>query len=561
MAKIRPRLERILDLYGYALCDAVGQRESSDLAFVQRPEVKTTTSSEVAEREAQLSAQTLIHRFADMDPTDGKSRTQWMIQTYIKDEHFKLEDLGRAHAALSAFERFKPKLQREQRELSRLTSLRGLETLVDPFVKAETKARLTRDLSTATGREKRRLEEWKARDESIIIQEAEGLPTIAVPMTVFASQWWGRGTKWCTAADENNAFANYQTGPLVILVCPATCRDKSRSEKFQVHICPYSLSIQFMDATANEVTEKITQERWTEFQPLVSWMLKQNGQALSYVPKKLRTPELCYLAVEQNGRALLYVPEEYKTHKLCLLAVQFSKCTFNHVDENIRSHTVDVHACKKAVILEYVPEEYKTPEFYRFSVEQNGVTLYHVPEELRTPELCYLAVVQNGIALCSVPNKYKTPELYRLAIEKSGQALEYIPKDKRTLELCEIAVERDGLALKHMPETVSFSKPCYKTLEIYRLAVEQHGCALKYVPDEHRTPELCSLAVLKDGWTLVYVPERHRTPELCRLAVEQDGGALCDVPEEYRTPEFLARVAPVKSKWHPDILQGLCPHS
>jgi hypothetical protein len=36
-----------------------------------------------------------------------------------------------------------------------------------------------------------------------------------------------------------------------------------------------------------------------------------SGSALKYVPKELKTPELCLEAVKQNGSALEFVPDEY----------------------------------------------------------------------------------------------------------------------------------------------------------------------------------------------------------------------------------------------------------
>jgi len=40
--------------------------------------------------------------------------------------------------------------------------------------------------------------------------------------------------------------------------------------------------------------------------------VRQDGMALSYVPEKLRTVEVCLKAVRQNGSALQYVPENLK---------------------------------------------------------------------------------------------------------------------------------------------------------------------------------------------------------------------------------------------------------
>jgi hypothetical protein len=354
MSDLRARLNKILNLHGQALAEAVGQREPMS----QQLEVKTATSLKVAELEAQLPSKDLILRFAGSDPTPGKSRTQWLVKTYIKDEQFKLEDLGRADVALAAFERFKRKLPVEQRELSQLTSLRDLEALVEPFVKAEERARLTRDLSSATGRELRRLEEWKARDESIVLLsdfelksrssrgEGKGLPTIAVPMTEFASKWWGRGTKWCTAAEKNSAFHEYNTdAPLIVIVCPD-------GEKFQAHV--EKDDFQFMDNTDKRVDNETIRERWDEFNPLFYWAIEQNGMILRFIPEDKRTPELCRIAIEQNGRALFHVPEDYRTPELCRVAIE-----------------------QNGDALEFVSKDKGNLELYRLAVEQNGWSLNH----------------------------------------------------------------------------------------------------------------------------------------------------------------------------------------
>jgi Domain of unknown function (DUF4116) len=574
MSDLRARLNKILDLHGQALAEAVGQREP-----------KST--------EACLSDRDLVLRFAGSDPTPGKSRTQWLIKTYIADEQFKLEDLGRVDAALAAFERFKRKLPVEQRELSRLTRFRDLEALVDPFVKAEERARLTRDLSSATGRELRRLEEAKARDESIIIQEGKGLPTIAVPMTEFASKWWGRGTQWCTAADKNNAFAQYhQDAPLIAIVCPD-------GAKFQMHV--QSDTFQFMDNTDENVSEETIRERWNDFQALLYWAIEQNGEALYYVPNEYRTPELCRIAIKQNGLALYSVPTNHRTPEVCRMAVQQNSRALDYVPENERIaelcrlaveqdgnallfvNKIPPGLCRLAVkqngqALRYVPEHKKTSELCRLAVEQdglalqlilenerttelcrlaieqNGMALQYVPENKRTHELCCIAVEQDGEALQYVPENLRTPELYRMTIEQNGMVLRYVPnsieKDYRTLDLCRSAIEQNGGALRFVPKDK-------RTSELCRLAVQHYGLALEYVPKDEKTSDICHLAVEQNGLALQYIPKNKKTPELCRIAIKQNGNVLPFVPKEHKTPELLALISPMHSEWHPDVLQGL----
>jgi Domain of unknown function (DUF4116) len=583
MSDLRARLSKITELHGQALAEAICQREP------------TSQQLEAAERETQLSNRDLVLRFAGADPTDGKSRTQWLVKTYIKDEHFKLEDLGRVDAALAAFERFKRKLPVEQREINHLKTLSALEALVDPFVKAEERARLTRDLSTATGRELRRLEEWKARDESIIIQEEKGLPTIAIPMTEFASKWWGRGTKWCTAAEKNNAFASYhKDAPLVIIICPD-------GDKFQANVTKENF--QFMDNTDKKVSKGIIQERWDEFQSLFYWAVEQDGQTLHTVPENKKSPELCRLAVEQNGEALKYIPEKHRTPKLCRLAVEQTGISLSYVPEKLRTPELcriaveqngdalgyvsddykTLELCRIAVqksgqALRYAPEKYKTEELCRIAVEQEGWALRLVPKELKTQELCRLAIEQDGNALVSVPEDRKTSELYRMAVEQNGMALQYVSENQRTPELCRIAVEQDGMALRFVPINYLTLDLCRlaveqngwtllsvpenkRSLELCRLAVEGNGEALKYMPGEFKTPELCRIAVVQNGLALKHVPEDQKTPELCHIAVEQNRQALQFVPDIHKTPEFLASIPPVQPKWNLDILQGLGNHS
>jgi hypothetical protein len=96
-----------------------------------------------------------------------------------------------------------------------------------------------------------------------------------------------------------------------------------------------------------------------EFREICENVVKQDGNALCYVPLELITKELCKIAVKQNGEALGWVPSELRTKELCKIAVK-----------------------------------------------QDGGALGWVPSELITKELCEIAVKQNGWALCWVPSEF-----------------------------------------------------------------------------------------------------------------------------------------------------------
>ena len=190
---------------------------------------------------------------------------------------------------------------------------------------------------------------------------------------------------------------------------------------------------------------------------------KETGEP-KYVPKALKTPELCLAAVQRNAWVLEFVPITLRTAELCLTAVRD-----------------DITA------LQYVPENLKTPEFCLAAVQSNGYSLQYVPKKLKTAELCRVAILEAGSALKYVPNKLKTTELCLTAVQSSDFALEYVPKKLKTAEFCRAAIQATGLALQ-------------------------------YVPENLKTPELCLAAVQSSDWALEYVPKHLQTPEILRAA-------------------------------------------
>ena len=48
--------------------------------------------------------------------------------------------------------------------------------------------------------------------------------------------------------------------------------------------------------------------------------VKKAGWALLFVPEKIRSAEICCIAVTQDARALLFVPKELKSAELCNIA-------------------------------------------------------------------------------------------------------------------------------------------------------------------------------------------------------------------------------------------------
>ena len=50
--------------------------------------------------------------------------------------------------------------------------------------------------------------------------------------------------------------------------------------------------------------------------------VRRDGRVLEYVPKRLKTAEVCLEAVRRDGRVLGFVPDELMTEGLCLEALK-----------------------------------------------------------------------------------------------------------------------------------------------------------------------------------------------------------------------------------------------
>ncbi|MDR3172538.1 MAG: DUF4116 domain-containing protein [Treponema sp.] len=279
--------------------------------------------------------------------------------------------------------------------------------------------------------------------------------------------------------------------------------------------------------------------------------VKRNAWSLYYVPKALRSEEMCLAALASEGIVLRYVPKPLQTERLFLAAVQ-----------------------QKGMVLEYVPEAHKTAEVCMAAVQQEGMVLEYVPEALKTAEVCMVAVKQNGYAIRYVPEALKTAEVCTAAVQKTSEALQYVPEALKTAEVCLAAVQKAGVwvlqsVLQSVPEALKTAEVCLAAVQqsynalryvpesqcteaVCLAAVQQSYNALRYVPESQRTEAVCLAAVQKAGvWklksVLQSVPEALKTVEVCMAAVKQDGSVLEYVPEALKTAELcLAAVTAAK---------------
>lgn len=154
--------------------------------------------------------------------------------------------------------------------------------------------------------------------------------------------------------------------------------------------------------------------------------------------------------------------------------------------------------------LQYVPDEYITPEVCIAAVKHNAKNIQHVPKHIRTSEMCIEAIKQDPRAIIYYISD-TTKEMWIEAVSRLGELLENTPSKYKSKELCEVAVKNDPLALKWVD--------IHQTQEMCDSAVSRDSQAIVYAKDKFKTQAMCDNLELVDGIGK-YIPSEFMTPEL-----------------------------------------------
>lgn len=371
------------------------------------------------------------------DPTRRHRYSQWLISTYIADG-FLLEDFPKARETLELFSGSFRKLPSEARDINAYHSLADLWIAVKPFASVQ----------VVSGKQQKRDRREKAYQESILIHDGEDM-TVAIPTTVDAAKWWGQGTRWCTAADNDNKFDHYNShAPLIVI--------DLHDERGKIQLHASTNGFQFSDADDKPVSKDFVRRNWERLQGIMAWGARVNasGGAMRFIPDELHTRELRLAAVKRNGTALKFIPEHLRDEETCLTAIE--NCSW---------------------ALPLVPRRMRTPEWITSAIALNGQVLQEIPVEARTYDLCSVAIETYPQALADVPKSLRTRELCLKALSSSHIVLIFVPERLLDDELCMVAVKFNGRNLKHVPLP-------RRTLDICIEAVKSRPDAIKNVPDE-----------------------------------------------------------------------------
>lgn len=171
----------------------------------------------------------VIRTFEKADPTPHKEYVPWLVRMYLSDSVRRFEDIGSTIADyLEKFHRAKVRKQLPEwmRDINQFKAISQFYTAVGNI--------------EITDREP------VDKGQSTVIYDDASVRVIT-PLDAAAACYYGRGTKWCTAARNNNMFDIYAKGGPLYIVIPK--KPNYPGEKYQLHFD----TKQFMDEEDHEV--------------------------------------------------------------------------------------------------------------------------------------------------------------------------------------------------------------------------------------------------------------------------------------------------------------------
>ena len=247
------RLHEITQLLFESRLDYLINNYSSQVGLQFSKDVSFLTYSSSSEGYTKLATNWIID-LMDKDPSHNGIYTQWMLIQYIKSKFFYedrgnvLDDLTYFHVNKQAF---------EQKDINKYTvnSLYAAKKQIED-----------QDENISSNRQ----QEIKVKQEAEKVLETDRVLVIW-PKTMEAAQYYGKGTRWCTSAINDNQFGHYNSeGPLYIII------DKKTNEKYQIHFEEQEL----MDAEDNEVDVR----EFIELYPEILEYFREEFDEAFYMP-------------------------------------------------------------------------------------------------------------------------------------------------------------------------------------------------------------------------------------------------------------------------------------
>jgi len=370
--------------------------------------------------DARATPEAIIKAIAELDPTTNKELTFWLTMNYANKGIARWEDIS--SRAVPALLKFKALLRKPNltpplpvRDMNQIKGLSALEDITEQYEEKE----------AVSNRVQSSAEEQKFYDtKQAILFHNDDQVKVVIPKTVAAAQFFGKGTRWCTAAENNNRFAEYNdNGPLYIVILKGT----NAKYQFQWE------SDQFMDAkdeviNPNELARKYP-ILWKIFNSVA---IKNKSLALHQNPSEA----VQLRAVQQDGRAIGYI--QNPSEAVQLRAVQQHGYAIQYIKNP--SEAIQLAAVKKSGwAIGYLKNPSEAVQLAAVQQDRSAIQYLKNPSEA----VQLAAVKKDGNAIQYIKNPTESAQL--AAVQNNSRAISYIKNPTEKVQLFAIEKEPDAL--------------------------------------------------------------------------------------------------------------------
>ena len=404
---------------------------------------------------------------------------KWIISKYASGKIPMYEDIeSKVIPYLFEYDKLKrkKKLKPEHKDINKFKSYKDLMDAVDSYDNQ------TQDLDS----DKEIENKFYENKEATLIYNGPQVKVV-VPHTERASCFFGRNTKWCTAATKgNNYFSEYnKRGNLYVVLI------KKENERYQFH---YETN-QFLDSQDEKFDLIKLADKypilWDIFTPIAE-------KHESIVLNKNASEQKQLAAVELNSRAIRYIRNP--SEEVQLAAAEKDSSVIHFIDN---------------------PSE----QVQLAAVNQSGLVIEFIDNPSEQVQLA--AIKRDDLAFRFIRNPSERVQM--AAVNRDRRAIQYIDNPSEQVQLA--AVNQNWLAIKYIRNPSE---------QVQIVAVKQNCRTLQYIDNPSEQVQLA--AVNQDGLVIEFIDNPSKQVQLA--AVKENGRAI----KYIKNPsERVKKMAGVKS--------------
>ena len=514
-----------------------------------------------------------IQSILNADITKGKY-TRFLIEAFLNDKFLEEDLIGGVNSiigqAISLFDKHKNKLPIEYRSVYALDKETGKALYQSPGDLWNSVKQYQSELS---GKELKSNQKNDIYNETKLYYENKetGLKVVS-PLTEKSAKWWGKGTRWCTSAENNNQFEYYaEKAPLLILLMP-------NGDKLQ--LWRYGNEIQFMNEADNRVSNGYIKSKMNILLPFFKdnyflnflagetlddnyyyLSLKKDGANLAYIPSRLITKDIILEVIdrlEKNhdffNEIFSYIPFELFDYDMFEKILLKKDNIFTMMPDSFKNDKINIVMVKKdGMNLVCIPRNQKNKQLCKLAIEQDGRSLFAVPLEIRSKELCLEALYNNAQCVSSIPEKMIDKEIIDECLKQKVCFLQNIPKELKTVEICKEALKNNEIEIGYILNSnllvnsvIEYAKnnvqskqmlnhiPSFYHHKVSMALIRENPTTYKDLPDLLKTKEISEYIFKQDKNMFPYIPHYYQTQKMCNDAIKFNIDFFKDTQKIYR---------------------------